>query len=391
MTTKRILLAAWCFPFFGLGCDVNVPFGGNDTFESVEDAVRDLQDAFTEAVADPLGARPFPVLIGGDDQTVYYATSLTDVRLRFPGPTTDVVFPSFVGPSNLYKFEESRRELIAPLVPGGAYSGLATDGRFVVYALADVHGSNPFSPYVFDLWSSATKPLLENGADESAYMDTIVVHGGRAAFAMYDETEDGFAPKIRVADLEFEEPTIEIELSFGTLDVPLAMRGDRLAYVDGPSGGSLQVLLRDLTSGETTVVADGIRAEYAPSVPVFLTDNGVVWSEPGVAGPSRVQRYIIQTGATSVWSDGVRGVLAGATDEHFVTEEFVVGESDTPDRWLVRKYNANGSSRKLAGFRADGLAGQTRVIGNRAAWVNPDREIVLAPLSGGERNSFRPF
>lgn len=91
-----------------------------------------------------------------------------------------------------------------------------------------------------------------------------------------------------------------------------------------------------------------------------------------------------------MWADGVTGELAGASDTHFVTAEYLE-EFAAPMKVRVVRYDAGARTKKLAEFRADGLAGQVRAIGNRAAWVNPDREVVLAPLAGGDRTAFKPF
>ncbi len=55
------------------------------------------------------------------------------------------------------------------------------------------------------------------------------------------------------------------------------------------------------------------------------------------------------------------------------------------------RYDADGKRKKLAEFNADGFAGQSQILGGRAVWVNPDRRIVIQPLTGGDRKIFRPF
>lgn len=83
--------------------------------------------------------------------------------------------------------------------------------------------------------------------------------------------------------------------------------------------------------------------------------------------------------------------MAGAADEYFVTEEYTSSGRSGVERIVVRQYDQAGEEKRLATFRADGLAGQTQIIGDQAAWVNPERRVTLAPLSGGGRTQFRPF
>ena len=94
---------------------------------------------------------------------------------------------------------------------------------------------------------------------------------------------------------------------------------------------------------------------------------------------------------TRTWADAVDGELTGAADNHFLTEEYVLGNNNMTERIVIRLREVEGNERKLADFRADVLAGQSCIRGDRAIFVNPDRRIVVAPLDGGDRVNFRPF
>ena len=108
---------------------------------------------------DPLGTEPFPVIIGGDDAQVFYATNLGDITFRFPGMAYDSVLPGFLGPSNVYQFTKKAPELIRPLVPSGAtrptaMARLVTDGRYVAYvsSLSEAPLFSNDTVVVEDLW-----------------------------------------------------------------------------------------------------------------------------------------------------------------------------------------------------------------------------------------------
>ncbi len=106
---------------------------------------------------------------------------------------------------------------------------------------------------------------------------------------------------------------------------------------------------------------------------------------------SRIRAYDIPTGTTRLWADDVIGDLTGATDDFFITEQYVTNSPEGADRIVLRRYDAEGRAVKLADFRAQGLAGQSRILGDRAAWVNPERRILLQPLAGGDRTRFDPY
>ena len=115
---RHTLLAA-ALVLSGLtGCDIDVPLDLAGLARPIENAIGDVLTGVEQALADPLDANPFPVLIGGNSARVFYATNLTDIRLRFPGPLNDIVLPGVFGPSNVYEFDTAtkRRKLIRPLV-----------------------------------------------------------------------------------------------------------------------------------------------------------------------------------------------------------------------------------------------------------------------------------
>lgn len=373
---------------FVCGCNFNVPVDPSDLFQPIDNLIDDIDNTFNDLVTDPFNSNPYPVLVGGDNARVYYTTNIGDTRINFPGATSDVVIPGFAGPSNLYQFASRRRELIRPLIPGGSFLGLATDGQRIAYiSVSDLENVNQ-KIVVADVNSLESEVIYDEIADESTKVLTsdLAMDDGRLAFVLINV--DDASQRLRIEDLTGLEPATELEArSFWRFQ----LRGDRLAYVAESEGGTVDLLLRNLSTNETAVVAPGLRAEFPVDVQLALTDNFVVWSEPNFEDSDRVMAYNIVDGTTTVWADSVIGILAGANDEHFVTEEFVERYPDAANKYKVRRYDLNGSVRVLAEFRADGLAGQTTVIGDRAAWVNPERKVVLAPLAGGDRTIFEPF
>jgi hypothetical protein len=375
------------------GCNVNVPFDPATVLQPIDDAFQEAQQFIEGAVADPLGAKPFPVLVGGDSERVFYATTLTDVRLNFPGPTSDFIIPGFSGPSNLYKFEDRQRDLIRPLVPGGAFLGMATDGRYVAYvAIEDVELLR-FSVRAVEVNSLTEQVVFDPSAEEGLFFlppfvlgQVLDVSEGRLAFALFDE--ENVVPRLRVVDLTGVEPTLEFDT--GRIE-SFDLLANRLAYSETEENGDARLVLKNLsiTDDGLTEIAHFDPSEY--DVPVFQSNNGVVWSEGSHEGLVRVMRYDVPTGTTRVWADAASGVLTGASDDFFITEELVERYPQNPNQIVVRRYSADGQVRVFARFRADGLSGQSLVIGLRAAWVNPERKIVLAPLGGGDRTIFQPF
>ncbi len=371
-------------------CNVQVPVDPANLFAPIGDAVDAAQDAIAGAVADPLGSKPFPVILGGDETRVFYATNLGDVRLNFPGPTNDVVFPGLLGPSNLYRFQQSprERELLQPLIPAGTYTGLATDGRYVAMLRVLDLAEYRLSVEVLDLATRQTRVLFDPTV-EPEYSPApfgLKVDGGRVTFLL---TPVRRGPELlRVVDMTGAETALEIEADrIG----PFVLRGDDLAFVLQDEGEAAALLLRDLSTGEELVIDAAIRVSYAGEVRLVSSPNRIVWAQPDGAGHWRISAYDLATGLTTVIAESAGGLLAGATDSHVITEEIVEPQGNSAARIRVIRYDASGRGQKLAEFRADGLAGQTTVLGGRAAWVNPDREIVLAPVAGGDRTAFRPF
>ena len=210
-------------------------------------------------------------------------------------------------------------------------------------------------------------------------------YSGRLAFVIHGLNEN--IDRLRVEDLTLIDPTLEIET--GPV-LAFDLRRNWLAYIEESLEGPVRVILRDLGTDESIIVADGLRLEFrCPAL--FLAENSLVWSEPTADGLSRVYVYDIPSDTTWLWADAVLGRLAGASDEYFVTEEYVERLPQKPDKFIIRRCDLDSDVREFADFHADGLAGQTGVIGDRAVWVNPERKIVLAPLGGGDRIIFRPF
>ncbi|MBN2559882.1 MAG: hypothetical protein JXQ75_03005 [Phycisphaerae bacterium] len=350
---------------------------------------------------DPLGTQPYPVIIGGDDAQVFYATNLGDITFRFPGLTYDTVLPGFLGPSNVYQFTKKKPELIRALVPAGptdptAMTKVVTDGRYVAYAcsLSQAPLFKNDILVVEDLWLfGPLNPRVvfdREGRDDLDFGSDMVLDSGRLVFAVRDDTNH--VSQIHVEDLTGADPTREIEV--GEFVWSLALRGNLLVHTEN-NEGQHRVVLRDLATDEVTLLADDARFLASD---VFLTANSVVWAESVYSSEtSRVMAWDVPTATRSVWSDSVLGELAGATDDFLLTQEQIaygppiVNPDNKADMIIVRRYDRDGKSRKLAEFRWTGLSGQAQVIGNRAAWVKPNRKIVLAPLDGGDRTTFKPF
>lgn len=373
-------------------CTVESPFDPAGLLGDLNEALDDLGRSIDDALKDPLKARPFPVLVGGNSQEVFYATNLTDIRVKFSGKSNDVVIPGLVGPSNLYEFSNRQRELVRPLIASGAFGAIATDGRFVAYVAATRKEElfEPTAVVAGDLGVGLDDQVVfqaDAQAGEHVAAGTLALSDGRVAFNVYFDDRDDEV--IRVVDLLDRDPTLEIAADWV---FSLQLLDRRLAWVESGPDGDLRVLLRNVNEEESLLVAGDIRSDFpADQVRVFLTNNGVVWSEPVSPGVIRVLRFDPAEALTRVWIDAAVGVLAGASDGYFVTQEYLDLLPEASNRIIVRRYAADGTVKKLADFRADGLAGQTHVIGDRAAWVNPDREIVLAPLAGGDRTLFSPY
>ncbi|MEK6676560.1 MAG: hypothetical protein AABZ47_13020, partial [Planctomycetota bacterium] len=322
-----------------------------DFNNSVEELFTDVQQSIEQAVADPLGAKPFPVIVGGDSEKLYYATSLTDVRLNFPGDGNDVVFPSFSGPSNLYQYADRERTLLQPLVPTGAYFGLATDGRFIVYAKAPPSNGPSGKLHVIDTLTGTDRALFLPSNEPGLLLvhPSVKVSAGRAAYSLQDTENDSFV--LRVKDLAGSEPTIEVENVGSTF----SLDNDRLAFIrrNGPTS---DLVLKGLSTGEDIVIEGHLDDGRVLGSRIVMSDNSVVWQDEN-SGP--IFRYDIPTGETRVWKDTVTGFLVGATDEFFIVEEYVY-RSNQADQIRVTRTDSAGEVRTLATFVEEGLAGQTQ-------------------------------
>lgn len=368
------------------GCTVEAPFDPGQLVGGVDDLFQSVQDRVSELLADPLDSRPYPSLLGGDSERIFYATNLGDIRIKFRGPTNDLVLPGLLGPSNLYRIQDGQRELLRPLIPAGALSGLGTDGQYVVYVFVlDAERPGLHRLVAGELGGGRDRTLLEVEPDAAVILPPLAVHEGRVACVVSD-WQAGTAA-LRVLDLASgaEVATVE-QADFASFD----LRAGRLVYAAPAGGTSIAITLRSLGTGAETGVAT-VDPGPAGWLKVLLTDNKVVWAEPVGGGLSRIVAYDIPAGTTRVWVDAVAGELAGAHDDFFVTQETIFPASGRPERIAIRRYDSAGRSRVLADFRAHGLAGQARILGNRVVFVNAQRRIVAVPLTGGGRTSYAAY
>ena len=306
------------------GCTVNVPFDPSQLGQGLGDLLNQAQNNLTNLVSDPFNSHPYPWLLGGDSETVYYATNLGDIRIKFRGPTTDIVIPGILGPSNIYQIVTDPqspyrgRELLQPLVVGGSLTGISTDGTW--YAFVFVPEPNDPGPHHLVAGGVGIgvpqATVYEATAGEQLIRADLVVNDAKVAFVVTSLTSDNGAPnQLRVHDLVPSSPlppvVIEAE-GIGAFD----FKNERLAYVaradlgtTTPSG-TVQILLRDLATGVEKQIAS-YNAAVTDVVGVFLTANGVVWSETGAAGGQvRVRAYDTPTAVTRTWLDGVSGRAA---------------------------------------------------------------------------------
>jgi hypothetical protein len=390
---RRLRLASCAVLFAAAGCTVDFPFDPTASVDPLFDALRDAEKDIGDAIADPFDSRPFPVIVGGDSERIFYATSLTDVRINFPGPISDQVVQSFVGPSNLYEYANKQRRLIRPLIPSGAVAGIAADGRFLAYVVVADVTSDPAQSRLFvsQFGLADERMLFESVVGGAQFISpNLKLDAGRLAYVISEfEFTDGGSPGNHVGDTLFvdrlddaAEP-LAVDAEFvGSFD----LRGDDL-ICDAQIDGVRSVLLLNVATGEQTTLSEN----PACPVAVALANNTAVWSETIEFGTQRAFAYDLATGERRVWADAVAGWLSGATDSHFLTEERVQQSQRDPVRLVVRRHDLEGNSKKLAEFRADGLAGQSQILGDRAVWVKPNRRVVTVPLAGGDRKSFAPF
>lgn len=381
----RPWLALLAFPFLS-GCTVEAPFDPLTVVGPLASAIESIQKEIENAVADPLDSRPFPVLIGGDSERIFYATNLGDIRITFPGRSNDLVVPGLLGPSNLYVHQGGERALLRPLVVGGTFSGAATDGEWVTYVQwIDQENAGPYR--------LLAGPIGLPGFDTSVYeiepaagwiYPLVDADAGRAAFVTREL--DVELDVLRVVDLGSR--AVAAELSAAQV-VSFDLKVNRLAWAER-TAGEVIVRLRDLATGEDRTLATGIRAD-AGEVDVFVTLNAVVWNEPTSAGVSRVVSFDLLEGRQVVRADAIPGALAGATDTALVTQEYTQASLAAPRRITIRRHRPDEPDKVLAEFRADGLAGQARILGDRIVFVNRDRKVVVASLVGEGRTNFEPY
>jgi hypothetical protein len=378
LTTACVLLSA--------GCTFDVPVDPAGFFASLPDPFAGLGEAVEKALSDPLGSKPFPVLVGGDSERIFYATNLGDTRFNFAGPSNDIVIPGLLGPSNLYKYENNQRQMIHPLVPAGLFSGLTTDGVHAVYlAFSESEPPLPTRVVIHDSLLVEPRVLFDvTELDPSGFVMAPAVDDGRVAF--FIDSMDGSGTTLRIEDVYGEQSAREIDVGHGWA---FDLKGRQLVY-EVRAADSSQLVLLDLSTEEATTTVLELGSSNSVDG-VFLTNNLVVWSEWSDFGGGRIRAYEMASGTTHTWADLVAGRLTGAADTHFLTEESVIGDNGITERTVIRLHEVGGRERKLADFRRTGLSGQSRILGDRAVFVNPDRRIVTVPLSGGDRKSFKPF
>lgn len=388
---QRLMVLLGIFGLTAAGCNVEAPFDPGRVIGNIAENIADTERAIGNALADPLEADPFPVLLGSSSARVFYATNLTDIRVRFRGPTNDIVIPGILGPTNLYSYETQRekRQLLRPLAPSFASDGINaidTDGDYVAFvSITGLRTSDPHMVLDAGTVFSETSRLFDASlrADELVFPH-LVVDNGRLAYILVNRVTQ--RDRLRVVDLTAVDPTWQFSADrVGDFE----MSHERLVYVV-QDGGVISVIFRDLRMGAEIALAVDIRATSVEDINVAIANNTIVWSEPLSDGPSRIMAYDVPTGETWVWVDAVDGRLAGASDTHFVTQQRII-RVNKDDKIEIRRYDAEGKSKELADFSADGQAGQARVLGNFAAWVNPKREVVLSPLTGGDKIKFDPF
>jgi hypothetical protein len=331
-----------------------------------------------DAVADPLESRPFPKLIGGDSQRIYYATNLGDVRIRFPGPTNDLVLPGLLGPSNLYEHHDRERALLRPLILAGALSSLTTDGDSVAYVWnTGIDGGNVTQQLrLGGLFAATDRTVLETPTPDGEVVTDVGLASGRLAILL-GATDGSGRSRILIQSTFSDTPTADISTAFV---LSFDLRDTRLAYtVATDIGGELH--LANIATGEDRVIASSDR----PLPQVFLSNNFVIWSDS-----TGIMAHEIATAANFVWSDAVDGQLVGANDTYFITQRIQRRDSGAAVV-VVERHEPGGKSRTLADFADDGRAGQAQVMGERVVFVNADRKIVVVPLNGDDRFNFEPF
>lgn len=369
------------------GCTIDVSGDATGLFDELAQLVANVQDNIDAALADPLNSDPYPVLMGGDSARIFYATNLGDVRLNFRGPTNDIVFPGLVGPSNVYQLEGRQRELLRPLVLAGQLSGLTTDGTYVAYiALPDLDDPNTQRLMIgYTDAIAGDEVVYQVNSDDEYIWPELLIADGRVVFWVIQV--EPWVATLHVVTLADGDTGVRFINANDAGDA--ALEGTRLAQVLSNDDGTLRVVLRDIVAGTEETIAPSIAS--AGGVAVCLSNNRVVWGAADTYGQySRIVAYDLTTQQTTTLADAAIGTLAGATDTQFVTEAYrsnVLGV----ERIEIRRYDADGKSKEIADFRADGLAGQTCVLGDRIVYVNAKRQIVTVPFSGGDGHSYAPY
>lgn len=359
------------------GCTLEAPFDPADAGSNLFGFLNQVGRKVENAVRNPFDQKLNPQLLGGDSTRIFYATNLGDVRITFPGPTNDWVIPGLLGPSNLYVHHNGERRLLRPLIPAGVLSRLDFDGESVVFVLSENVGTPDFTERVIVSRSILGHfTLLEAPLADGAFITDLAISGGRVA-VLLASLADGVSDELRLYDLS--NPDTPILFTAQRIE-QIALRGDRLAYIaDGQ-----RIVLHDRITNTTTEIPAGDQpADLA------LTDNHIVWGQARPNGSRAVYAYAIPTGILTLWADAVDGRIAGASDEYFITETATLGRNDRTWRIMIRRYDAAGAVKTLADFRADGLAGQTMVLGDRVVFVNADAKVVVVPFQGGRFN-FQP-
>lgn len=368
------------------GCTADVPLNLAEFLGPLEDVAQQLQHDVERLVGDPLGSKPFPVIIGGDSERILYATNLGDIRLRFGGPTSDIVIPGLVGPSNVYEIQNNKRTLVRALTLGSTFAGLGTDGLRVAYIdYLDAVAPGPGRIVVGELPIGDERVVYEATPGAEALLPPLILSEGRIAFVA--QSLERAEQSLRVITLDGR---LEFETTGETIEA-FDIQAGRLAFIVNPPDAGSNVVLRELSTGAETALAGGLQ-NSDPLFAVFLTNNQVVWSEVTEGGLSRIRAFNITTGQTLTWVDVAEGELRGASDTFFVMQELDPRTIDKPDQIIVRRFDLEGRAKKLADFRADGLAGQAAILGDRVVFVNDERRIVVVPLLGDEdRRSYAPF
>lgn len=332
-------------------------------------------EKFGQQLEDPFNNRPTPVLLGGDSKRIFYATDLTEIDIRFDGPTNDIVLPGFIGPSNVYVHEDGERSLVRRLVATGALWRLATDGASVAFVQKPGIGTDAQEN---DLVLDGEVLLSHAPGDETFFADIVLVEG---TLAVTEQSLDGaFASRIHV----FEAASGEARFLISAQVVSrLSLLGDELVYWTNV-GGVYRLIGFNVVSGENKTLAES----SSPPLDVFQSANRVVWSEEIDFEHARVMALDRASGQVTTLAETISGRLAGATDQIFVSEEEFTADNDVTGRIAVRRHDVDGTVEELANIRADRRAGQTFVAGDRAVFVNDDQRVVVVPLADGERFNF---